>query len=104
MNVLIAVNSNTSAAVFGSRPLVTFSHVTRAIPDGIELRSRFWIGWIIVDKEPVRVGEGLPTNVLEELAHRLAYHCPKEYYNLAAILPDVYAENSGIRDNIEDFR
>jgi len=27
-----------------------------------------------------------------------------EYYNLAAILPDVYAENSKITDDIKDFK
>lgn len=103
-NVLVAVSSNTSAATFNNEPLVTFSHVGRAIPGGIELRSRFWIGWNIVNKEPVRVGEEVPVGVIEELANGLAYHCPKEYYNLAAILPEVYAENSGIRDDISDYR
>ncbi len=102
-NALVAVNANVSAAVFGGKTL-TFSHVAREIPSGIELRSRFWIGWSIVDGKPVRVGEEVPPNVFEGLAQGLAYHCPKEYYNLAAILPSVFAENSAIRDNIEDFR
>ncbi len=102
-NVLVAVNANVSAAIFGGKPIVTFSHVAREIPGGIELRSRFWIGWSIVDRKPVRASQEVPTNVFEGLARGLAYHCPKEYYNLAAILPSVFAENSGIRDSIEDF-
>ena len=95
-NVLVAVNAASDVA--------TFSHVGRAIPGGIELRSRFWIGWTIVDKKPVRAGQEVPADELEGIAHGLAYHCPKEYHNLAAILPSVFAENSGIRDRTEDFR
>ena len=95
-NVLIAVNAVADIA--------TFSHVGRAIPGGIELRSRFWIGWTIADRKPVRMSVDTPANIIERLARGLAYHCPKEYYNLAAILPSVYAENSGTRDRIEDFR
>jgi len=84
--------------------LVSFSHVAREIPGGIELRSRFWIGWNIVDTKPVRVGIGTPAEVIAGLAKGLAYHCPKEYHNLAAILPSVYTENVHIQDKLEDFR
>jgi hypothetical protein len=102
--VQIAVSACVSADALGGQSLVAMSHVGRAMPGGIELRSRFWIGWTIVDKKPVRVGQGIPAAEFEVLAKGLAYHCPKEYYNLAAILPDVYAENSGIKDNVADFR
>ncbi|MBP2656356.1 MAG: hypothetical protein H6Q73_3925 [Firmicutes bacterium] len=85
-------------------PLVCFSHVAREIPGGIELRSRFWIGWNIIDQKPVRVGTEVPAEVIAGLAKGLAYHCPKEYHNLAAILPKVFAENAHITDNIEAFR
>lgn len=102
--VPVAVNSNTSSAIFGGKSVISFSHVVREIEGGIELRSRFWIGWIIQDKKPVRAGQNLPAGMLEEIARGLAYHCPKEYYNLAAILPQVYAENHTVRDRIEDFR
>ena len=84
--------------------LVTFTHVAREIPGGIELRSRFWIGWNIVDKKPVRVGQDVPREVIAGICKGLAYHCPKEYHNLAAILPKVYTENAAIPDRIEDFR
>jgi hypothetical protein len=102
--VLVAVNAITSSPIFGGKSLVSFSHVGRAIPGGIVLRSRFWIGWAVVDRKPVRVGEGMPAAVFEDLARGLAYHCPKEYYNLAAILPGVFKENSQTRDRITDFR
>jgi len=84
--------------------LVCFSHVAREIPGGIELRSRFWIGWNIVDKIPVRVDQGVPAEVIAGLCKGLAYHCPKEYHNLAAILPKVYVQNAHIVDRLEDFR
>jgi hypothetical protein len=87
-----------------SSSLVCFTHVARAIPGGVELRSRFWIGWNIVDRKPVRVGQNAPPKVIAGLAHGLAYHCPKEYHNLAALLPKVYAENVNVVDRIEDFR
>src|SRR5208283_3412424 len=76
--------------------LVCFTHVAREVPGGIELRSRFWIGWNIVSRKPVRVGENVPREDFAAICKGLAYHCPKEYYNLAAILPKVYWENSAI--------
>lgn len=87
----------------GSDPLVCFSHVAREIEGGIELRSRFWIGWNMVDGKPVRVGQGVPQEVIEGLAKGLVTHCPKEYHNLAAILPGVYSENKDCIDRLEDY-
>jgi hypothetical protein len=103
-NVEIAVCANVSAVAFGGQPLVAMSHVGRTMPGGLELRSRFWIGWAITDKQPVRVGQGIPAAEFAGLAQGLVYHCPKEYYNLAAILPGVFKENSAIKDSIADFR
>jgi len=80
-------------------PMVSFTHFVRAIEDGVECRSRFWLGWQIKDKEPRVVENKIPLELVEGLVH----HCPKEYANLAAILPSVYAENAHIEDKIEDF-
>lgn len=99
----IAVNSNTSSAVFNGVPFVSFTHVVRPTKGGIELRSRFWLGWVIIDKKPVKSSTTMPVELLEKLAQGLAFHCPKEYYNLAAILPDVFAENHNIKDRLEDY-
>ena len=98
-NVLTAVSANLGL-VEPRTPMATFSHVAREIPGGIELRSRFWLGWHIIDKKPARVADSVPF----ELVKGLAYHCPKEYANLAAILPKVYKENVNVIDRIEDFR
>ncbi|MBK1689855.1 DAPG hydrolase family protein [Rubrivivax gelatinosus] len=83
--------------------LVCFSHVAREIEGGIELRSRFWLGWNVVDGQPVRVGQGVPQEVFVGLAQGLVRHCPKEYHNLAAILPAVWAENKDRADRLEDY-
>jgi phloretin hydrolase len=98
-NVLTAVNAN--LGIKDPRiPMVTFTHFVREIPGGIELRSRFWLGWNIRRREPVRVADQVPI----ELVKGLAEHCPKEYTNLASILPEVYRENAGVTDRIEDYR
>jgi hypothetical protein len=98
-NVLTAVSANLGL-MEPRTPLATFSHVAREIPGGLELRSRFWLGWHITDRKPVRVADSVPFELVKGLAH----HCPKEYANLAAILPKVYEENVGNVDKIEDFR
>ncbi len=98
-NVLTAINANCKL-VEPNIPIVCFSHVAREIPGGLELRSRFWLGWNVVDKKPVQVSNQVPL----ELVAGLARHCPKEYSNLAALLPKVYAENVNVTDRIEDFR
>jgi hypothetical protein len=58
------------------------------------------VGWNIIDRKPVKVADQVPF----EIVKGLAYHCPKEYANLAAILPQVYEENVNVIDKIEDFR
>lgn len=97
-----AVNAN--LGIHQQPRLVCFTHQARPISGGIELRSRFWIGWNIVDRKPVRVGRDVPPAMIAGLAKALAHHCPKEYHNLAAILPQVYAENRAVVDRIDAFR
>ena len=98
-NTLGAISSNSYLAE-PRTPMVTFSHFVRGIEGGVECRSRFWLGCQIQDKKPVVVNNEIPLELVKGLAH----HCPREYANLAAILPSVYAENSHITDQIEDFR
>lgn len=66
-------------------------HFVRDIPGGIEFRSRFWMGYQMVDQKPklllppgIRVPDVVPFG--------LAMHCALEYANLRAILPQVYQE------------
>lgn len=68
------------------------THFIREIDGGIELRSRFWIGYQIDEnRQPVKV---VPDGVIiPEIAPRgLFAHNLKEFSNLAALLPKIYPE------------
>jgi hypothetical protein len=71
------------------------THFVRELEQGIELRSRFWIGYQIIDKKAVSV---LPPGVSVpiEAPMGLFAHNITEFTNLSTLLPLVYAEE---RDN-----
>ena len=60
--------------------------------DGVMLCSRFWIGYGVVDGE-IRCTLPEGAKVPVEVSNGLFAHNIKEFTNLAAILPEVYAEN-----------
>lgn len=66
-------------------------HFIREIEDGVEFRTRFWLGYQIIDKKPVKL---LPPEVKvpEFVPMGLCVHCIQEYSNLKAILPSIYEE------------
>ncbi len=68
-------------------------HFLRPVEGGCELRSRFWMGYNVVDGKPHKM---LPDGVQFPLVpvKALLTHNMKEFTNLAAILPKVYAEFS----------
>ena len=63
----------------------------KADGQGYELRSRFWFGYHVVNGKPEKL---LPDGVQFPLmaVQALLAHNIKEFTNLAAILPEVYAE------------
>jgi len=66
-------------------------HFIREIPSGIELRTRFWMGWNIINGKAVKTlpdGEVTP----EFKVRGLLAHNMKEFYNLADLLPRLYPE------------
>lgn len=66
-------------------------HMVRDVEGGVELRSRFWIGYHIKDKKPVKLlpdGAKVPIIAPENL---FKHNCV-EFTNLAELLPRVYAE------------
>ncbi len=69
-------------------------HTGRDVEGGMELRSRFWIGYQIIDENPVCM---LPPEVRipVDIARQLAGHNFTEFTNLASILPNLYKENVG---------
>ena len=69
-------------------------HFIREVSGGVELRTRFWMGYHILNKKPFLL---LPEGVQlpEAVPRALALHNVYEYANLAAILPEIYYEMEG---------
>ncbi|MCL2111059.1 MAG: hypothetical protein FWH32_02165 [Clostridiales bacterium] len=84
-------------APVGSKPKrAVMIHTCRELPEGggIELRSRCWMGYHIVDKRPKLMldpGESVPW----ETIHGFHEHVIIEYSNLASFLPEIYKELNG---------
>lgn len=70
-------------------------HFVREISDGVEFRTRFWMGYHLVDNKPQFF---LPSGArIPDLAVRgLAVHNVYEYANLASFLPQIYQEQKGL--------
>ncbi len=87
----MVIANTTLMAPDGSGVPVVMMHMARDTDYGCELRSRFWMGYNIIDGEPVKLipdGMEFPKPILcNLLAHNF-----KEYTNLSVILPEVYAE------------
>lgn len=83
--------ANGHGPVPGQGVAAVMTHMIREVEGGIELRSRFWIGYQIINGQPVKLvpdGVRVPDFVPKGLfAHNL-----KEFTHLAHILPLVYAE------------
>lgn len=69
-------------------------HSFKEVEDGIDMHTRFWMGYKYLKKRPVLM---LPPGVkIPESAMRgLLAHSIEEYTNLAAILPELYRECGG---------
>lgn len=76
-------------------------HFVRTTPEGVEMRSRFWIG------NKITRMSGFGKTILNAILNRpfvkrnliprevglsMFHHCSQEYHNLAAILPTLYEE------------
>ena len=66
-------------------------HFLRDTEDGVELRTRFWVGWNFVDGKDTK---SIPDKVRlpEAPLLLLLQHNIKEFTNLAALLPRIYEE------------
>jgi phloretin hydrolase len=75
---------------------VAMCHFIRELPgrEGVEFRTRFWMGWHIVDKNP-RFTLAAGARIPESVAAGLFEHCILEYSNLRVLLPEIYAEMGG---------
>jgi hypothetical protein len=66
-------------------------HFVREIDGGVEFRTRFWMGYRIIDKKPVKLlppGIKVPIEAIKGLAN----HAVEEYTHLASFLPKIYKE------------
>ncbi len=79
----------------GTEPSYLFMmHTVRCLEDGIELRSRYWQGWQMVNGVPVKVlpdGQKAPMEKIKGCA----FHNVFEYSRLRGLLPDLYREMQG---------
>ncbi|MCI8895419.1 MAG: hypothetical protein HFI41_12360 [Lachnospiraceae bacterium] len=101
-NAEVIVSANVTEPETGLG-LITFSHVIRRIPHGIEYRSHYWQGYQINEH-----GEAVKTSVPEggfsmEIMKGCAYHSLEEYHNLAVILPKLYGMYRDRQDRLEDY-
>lgn len=70
-------------------------HFFRKTQNGIESRTRFWLGYSFINNKPVKLIPEhikIPTQAIKALA----IHNIEEYSNLAAILPNLYREQNGM--------
>ena len=83
--------ANGHGPVPGQGVAAIMTHMVREIEEGVELRSRFWIGYGLVNGQVVKL---LPDGVQvpKEAPMGLFAHNLKEFGHLAAILPSLYAE------------
>ena len=88
------LDSPVGAQPWAVRAPAIMCHFIREIPGGVEFRSRFWMGYTLIDKKPVMM---LPygIKVPEVAVQGLAEHNVREYTNLRNLLPGIYNELGG---------
>ena len=97
VGTLVAANGKSRpVGAFFLRPWAPamMCHFIRETEDGIEFRSRFWMGYKVVDRKPkckLPPFFKLPAAIPQGLATHNVY----EYTNLASFLPQIYAEQQG---------
>lgn len=90
-NALVCANCRTFGSAERPDVPVVMTHFLRPAPGGSELRSHFWFGWQIIDGEPVKcIPNGVQVPAIASKS--LLSHNVVEFSNLAALLPEVYAE------------
>ena len=83
-------------------------HFVRATADGVEMRSRFWIGnkiYEINKSEEINLHPILNKPfvkkrlIADEVGINMFHHCAQEFHNLAEVLPELY-EKMGSSNSI----
>ena len=74
-------------AAYETEPLkMVLAHFVREIPGGIELRSRFWLGYGIVNGTLTCVQKKIPV----DMPAKMAEHCAHEMTNLSNLIPALH--------------
>jgi phloretin hydrolase len=72
-------------------PDTIMCHFIRNVEGGVELRTRFWMGWTVRDGKDIKaLPDGIRIPFMGPMA--LLLHNIKEFTNLATLLPKIYAE------------
>lgn len=90
---------NVGSVANSIKQIVRMCHLVRKTDDGLEMRSRFWMGDNIL--LPQFFGSSLIEKVINtkivrkrllpsQTGEKMAMHCAQEYNNLAKILPELY--------------
>jgi hypothetical protein len=91
---VVSGNGVSQARSGGPKAPAVMLHYFREVPGGVESRSRFWMGYHMIDKKPCKLlPDGVEIPVQAPMG--LAFHNVEEYSNLAAILPSLYKEMNG---------
>jgi phloretin hydrolase len=88
------VDTPAGAPAWAIRAPAIMCHFIREISGGIEFRTRFWMGYTLIDGKPVHMlpyGIKVPVEAIQGLAQ----HNVEEYSNLRVLLPEIYAELGG---------
>lgn len=88
--IVCALGAGNPHSPFGS-PGTVMCHFIREIEGGVELRTRFWMGWTFKNGKLIK---GLPDGYRypEAPLRALNLHNIKEFTNLAALLPKIFPE------------
>jgi len=80
---------------------VEMCHFVRVTDEGVEMRSRFWMGYKV--QRMNKFGQAILNTILnnsfvkrtlmpKDLGSKMFHHCSQEYHNLASLLPELYSE------------
>jgi hypothetical protein len=88
------LDSAVGAEPWAVRAPAIMCHFIREISGGIEFRTRFWMGYTLINRKPVMM---LPygIKVPEVAVQGLAEHNVREYTNLRNLLPGIHSELGG---------
>lgn len=76
-----------------------FFHAVRKVEEGVEYRSRYWLGYRMINGVPKRKNRLMPKRVMMHMARNNCIHSLMEYNNLASFLPQLYKEMNGKIEN-----